>query len=684
MFPTMKATDAAATGPKALRPLPGPSRMRHSRPTLTFQTRSSQHASEGAPSQCKSRSVVFSGGACDSSSLLDGLMTEVRMSVREEPLASRQATDFSRLFDKKRKAPHTPLHPIDANSNSTAGLMESEGEVSDVALQPLPAPGWQSSGTGGSGPLFARPARPIVASSSGRLFEDVASVGGLVEEDKENSRLGVPSVVALTEAPLLIKGHLMKAEYPGRVAPGQNSGPSASTISSQLSCQTEVGVSTRVAEVQQQMKNPPMSRRPPLDLSLKTRMQFTSDRPFDVVESLPSPDAWAEPAGSEGLGPTNEERYKRALQSYSFPDDPMDQSDVAAATSTKSGISRMGRRRERWESAFFSLYTKLQDGGLDVFYYISPQGTKRCDFTALVRGPGISGSDCLTATVSRSTAALRGLLAAEGVRFSMPFATGKEVATDSDACSRGQHEAATAATDFDGTPASALALSGALAVGGLFQVLDMGGGSGSDCGTLFEAGCDVPMLLAPMPFVHATLPALQPQVRYSSLRAAMDHNKRQRLPGYQAPKFKVQLDGIIPPWVADRLVLALASLQEFNMSASFDTLWHSCSLNAPPLPPPVKELTPSPHVSSPVATRGVSCWSTDTKETSQPNRAWSTRGYVSSEEAQRWRQSPSGSLSENAAAVATLEYQAATRMVHACLYRPPPPKFVPAVHMWQT
>lgn len=60
--------------------------------------------------------------------------------------------------------------------------------------------------------------------------------------------------------------------------------------------------------------------------------------------------------------------------------------------------------------------------------------------------------------------------------------------------------------ELDGKPASALTVSGELAVGGLYQVLD-------SCGArLYEESCDVPVLLAPLPFAAASLQALQPEV----------------------------------------------------------------------------------------------------------------------------------------------------------------------------
>ena len=49
-------------------------------------------------------------------------------------------------------------------------------------------------------------------------------------------------------------------------------------------------------------------------------------------------------------------------------------------------------------------------------------------------------------------------------------------------------------------------MSGELAVGALYHVLDTCGGR------LYEEACDVPLLLAPLPFAAASLQALQPEV----------------------------------------------------------------------------------------------------------------------------------------------------------------------------
>lgn len=60
--------------------------------------------------------------------------------------------------------------------------------------------------------------------------------------------------------------------------------------------------------------------------------------------------------------------------------------------------------------------------------------------------------------------------------------------------------------ELDGTAASTLTVTGEGAVGGLYQVLDGCGGR------LYEDTCDVPLLLAPLPFAAASLQALQPEV----------------------------------------------------------------------------------------------------------------------------------------------------------------------------
>ena len=65
---------------------------------------------------------------------------------------------------------------------------------------------------------------------------------------------------------------------------------------------------------------------------------------------------------------------------------------------------------------------------------------------------------------------------------------------------------------MDNTPRSLLAFEGAAAVAGLgdwlFNEAPVGDGAGAGA-----AGCDVPTLLAPVPFEHAALRRLTPQVR---------------------------------------------------------------------------------------------------------------------------------------------------------------------------
>jgi len=64
----------------------------------------------------------------------------------------------------------------------------------------------------------------------------------------------------------------------------------------------------------------------------------------------------------------------------------------------------------------------------------------------------------------------------------------------------------------DGTPRSLLAFEGAVAVAGLGDWLHAEAPAGEGAGAGAE-GCDVPTLLAPVPFEHAALHRLTPQVR---------------------------------------------------------------------------------------------------------------------------------------------------------------------------
>lgn len=66
--------------------------------------------------------------------------------------------------------------------------------------------------------------------------------------------------------------------------------------------------------------------------------------------------------------------------------------------------------------------------------------------------------------------------------------------------------------------------------------------------------------------------------------------------------------------------------QGCHMSVAMETLWHSCSLNAPPLQPPLRELSPPPNASP--AAAAASCggqWGGNNSRSSPQERSWSSR-----------------------------------------------------------
>ena len=80
-----------------------------------------------------------------------------------------------------------------------------------------------------------------------------------------------------------------------------------------------------------------------------------------------------------------------------------------------------------------------------------------------------------------------------------------------DVLSEMQASAPPAGAGVDNTPRSLLAFEGAAAVAGLGDWLFNEAPAGEGAGAGAE-GCDVPTLLAPVPFEHAALHRLTPQV----------------------------------------------------------------------------------------------------------------------------------------------------------------------------
>lgn len=332
---------------------------------------------------------------------------------------------------------------------------------------------------------------------------------------------------------------------------------------------------------------------PPLDLSVKTVMRLSSQQPLGwFLGRTARADAAATAAEAAGRPPppattatATEAALARALRVHVYPeeeaaDGPVARACTAALLKTpaqrsdadEEWLRLLQTRWARWRAALRSLYHRLRDGGPCGSFYV------RCSvFTALFHA-GADGRP--RAVLSRSTPALRRLLAAAGVEFVAPNATEemrrqdeRRAATSEDRTALADLEAmervepgstrVLARFDGDGTAASALVVAGRGNVHRLYDAL---------LNMRFAATEPVPALLSREPFAHAT--ALSLAVTRCS-RAA------RTLPsGARELAHTVEVAGpLLPGCVAEILLLAERALDGAPFRASFESDPSSCGLN---------------------------------------------------------------------------------------------------------
>eukprot|EP00887_Chlorella_sp_A99_P003308 scaffold9.g3308.t1 len=304
----------------------------------------------------------------------------------------------------------------------------------------------------------------------------------------------------------------------------------------------------------------PPAAAPPLDWSLKTTLRISSPTPFAVCEeaaTLPGAEAVeAQRAFCAGAGVgllRLPQQASAALLSFQYPGggaQPPRPELRALGTPTPALI----RRRQAWQAAFCSLYDAYRAGRCDAFYYVSP-GESRNPFVALFGAAGLAGRPRMHAILTRTTAGLRALL--EG-RLELGLAT---------PLMREGGGGGAAAGDLSAPPAegtqSMAVLEGTLRVHGLFDFLL------NESFRTHGDECDVPTLLAPVPFVHAALVSAEPNP-LSAPSAA---------PAGAAPQHRLLLRGLVPPWVVDRLACLLAVTQDGNFCMAADTHPLTLALN---------------------------------------------------------------------------------------------------------
>lgn len=336
---------------------------------------------------------------------------------------------------------------------------------------------------------------------------------------------------------------------------------------------------------------PPPSPTQPMDWSVKASVRFTSAQPFVVWEEartaprregetyhhlstfgvfqvsvhgaynstkralLASPcraviQAQRDFASCSGGGALSlQQRLIAAAMTWQFPHDPQPAVTGAAA---RARADALRPRRLHWQTALASLYDSLRCGRCDAFYVTSPDmpaSVGRKPFTVMFRAAGVGGHRRLHAVITRSTPGLRALLDQMAVGYEAPLLPGGAGSAGRDARMRPSSSASAEGTR------SMLVFEGALRVHGVLELLL------SRAFELHGDGCDVPLLLAPTQFEHASLVACQVEAPGKALVLRGPH---------------------VPPWVADRVLSVLSETQAGVLTMACEPCCEAQALNWAP------------------------------------------------------------------------------------------------------
>lgn len=280
--------------------------------------------------------------------------------------------------------------------------------------------------------------------------------------------------------------------------------------------------------------------------------------------------------------------------------------------------SHIQQRRKDWQESLCSLYDALRTGQCNAFYVVSPQlpsGLGKQPFTVLFSAAAVKGNERLQAVMGTSSAGVRSVLKMQGVEFETPLVIGGS-STYATATGR-------STTAIDHTTRSMLVFNGALRVHALFDFLL------NRAFTLLDNVCDVPVLLAPVQFTHAaikkyTLTATASTA--SAARAGAGTSKDAHKGPENTEKTLHILDvrgGMIPGWVADRLLRVLTSEDSLSLNIKATSTGNTTAITMVTAPFPAS-LSLNWHVSNP--STGKIC----------DVSVYCIGGCTSDEEAKRW------------------------------------------------
>eukprot|EP00884_Botryococcus_braunii_P004524 jgi/Botrbrau1/14072/Bobra.182_3s0019.1 len=290
---------------------------------------------------------------------------------------------------------------------------------------------------------------------------------------------------------------------------------------------------------------------PPIDWSLKKLIRVTSPTPLKCFEPLHSSldvsrltSASAQPANLHSA----QETFQSALLSWRYPHCPLPPNVAGGMGGVDGGNAFLMARQNSWQESFRNLFLSLRSKACAAFYCIAPEGSKR-PFVAFFGAAGLGSRRKIHAWMSHSSHGLRTVLQEEhDVQFVLPFApptgTSNMKADHNAELSDLGQEKAVKMPSTDGTSKSMLFFEGASSVMGFFDFL-----YNNMLEALTTSASDVPILLAPVPFLNATLHQLD--MKRLPLGSTIGGG------GEAKQLFRAEINGLVPPWGLDLLSKAL-------------------------------------------------------------------------------------------------------------------------------
>ncbi|VAH64787.1 unnamed protein product [Triticum turgidum subsp. durum] len=314
-------------------------------------------------------------------------------------------------------------------------------------------------------------------------------------------------------------------------------------------------------------------KRAPLDLTLKTSLQFVSSSSVKWCHnlSIAGPITQSYRGGSQNsrcARPGKEFLFSRALQSWVYPQSLLPASIISAMLSSNARGENefLLKRYQDWEDSFQNLYYMLRKNQLNIFYGILLTSNLNDSFNISIghlyeKSNYFIVHDVLIVPAQKM-----------GVCFSMPLCNAEvEQVTDDDlmefskiqTLNLGQTLHIDALSEVDNTTESLLSFTGNKSVHGLYDVLL---NYKSFLNSL--SATDVPVLYSPVPFQNGCLHI--PEVICREMRKAdtglssstgLDEEPGSVFappPGNMCYSMEIK-DVVIPPWVASGICAAMSS-----------------------------------------------------------------------------------------------------------------------------